>query len=233
MPRPDLACRYINGSRVLSTFAYSDSAYPYQALGPVTVLWKSYMPHDDKVEPPEPGTVKRGGAANARRRIANKENKARKATEAGTATQAQSKAKAKADTTVKPHEPTESNIRVCWVRAHPASFDMLFDTIRQAAGRVLKARRVEGKEHEQIQIADLREKVLAFELMGPKSTQVLRGALDPVRNEERAEFRQVRNTVSNIASTTGLTPFTVLELPDITSVFGIGTKRHGGWLRSH
>jgi ribonuclease P/MRP protein subunit POP1 len=185
---------------MLSTYAFGDSAYPYQALGPVSVLWKPYILEDDKPDPPAPGEVKRGGAANARRRIANAENKARKAVETSKTTQALGRGKAKADAPARLPEASETSVRVCWLRAHPASFDMLFDAIRQAASRVLEARKAEGKEKEQVQIADLREKVLAFELMGPKSTQVLRGALDPVRTEERAEFRQVRARIAKSRS---------------------------------
>jgi ribonuclease P/MRP protein subunit POP1 len=194
---PHLISRYINGSRMLSTYAFADSAYPYRALGLITVLWKPYTPADDKVErvPPVPGAVKRGGAANASRRIANANDKARKANEVqASSDQSTGKGKGKADVALKPTEPTETSVRTCWVRAHPACFELVFDAIREASGHVLEARKAKGNENEEMQIADLREKVLAFELLGPKSTQVLRGALDPVRTEQRAELRQASAT---------------------------------------
>ena len=78
--------------------------------------------------------------------------------------------------------------------SHPAVFDEVFsalqtsasvtlDAIRQSSGATIAA-------STEIEIADLREHVNVFEIMGPKSNQVLKGALTPAE-DKREEFKKV------------------------------------------
>jgi len=48
-----------------------------------------------------------------------------------------------------------------------------------------------------VEIADLRGQINVFEIMGPKSSQVLRGALNPVLQDQRKDFTQVANSSSS------------------------------------
>ena len=71
----------------------------------------------------------------------------------------------------------------------------MFSTLQNAASLALvslkKAFPTEDVEKFEVEIADLRESINVFEIMGPKSSQVIRGALRPLLGDERAEFKQV------------------------------------------
>ncbi|KZT60139.1 POP1-domain-containing protein [Calocera cornea HHB12733] len=59
----------------------------------------------------------------------------------------------------------------------------------------------EEEEEETLEIQDLRGQVLAFDLIGPRSTQVLRGALRVVKGElARAAFKEVWDELQALAS---------------------------------
>lgn len=83
--------------------------------------------------------------------------------------------------------------RVLWIRAHPAVHDQIFDTLQDSASSVLDAFKSGSSSQEQIDvdIVDMKGKVNIFDIMGPKSSQVLKGALQPVAADERAEFKEV------------------------------------------
>ena len=62
----------------------------------------------------------------------------------------------------------------------------------QAAKGKGKGREVDVVPEVQIEMSDRREEVNAFEIMGPKSARVLKGALGGlVKDERRAEMKQV------------------------------------------
>lgn len=71
--------------------------------------------------------------------------------------------------------PLNAPLRTLWVRVHPAAFDDAWSALTAAAGRAL-----EGTEGQQLEIADLRDEIVSFELVGPKGSRVLKGALQPV-----------------------------------------------------
>lgn len=98
-------------------------------------------------------------------------------------------------------------IRQVWVRFHPASHAETFGALRLAITRSLEEIKVariaedeqgsgKGKRRGRpecfVELNDIRESVCAFEIVGPKSARVLRGALgDLVRAEEREDVLQV------------------------------------------
>lgn len=57
------------------------------------------------------------------------------------------------------------------------------------------------KRSNKVDIVDLRGKVNIFELMGPKSTQVIKGALKPILGGESKELNQVSSLPSFSANT--------------------------------
>ena len=74
------------------------------------------------------------------------------------------------------------------MRVHPAAFDEAWAALTSASGRAL-----EGTVGLQVEIADLRDEIISFELVGPKSGRVLKGAFKPDESSvQRQEFDEVR-----------------------------------------
>lgn len=83
--------------------------------------------------------------------------------------------------------------RVVWLRFHPSAFAEVHKTICEVTSTVLaevKKSSQSGAEHE-VEIVDLRKDFNIFEIMGPKSSQVIKGALKPVADDKRKEFKEV------------------------------------------
>lgn len=89
----------------------------------------------------------------------------------------------------------DTDTRIIWVRSHPAAFDDVFSALQVSASSTLSTLKQSSGAAEvpsvEIEIADLREHINVFEIMGPKSSQVLKGALTPVGEDKREEFKKV------------------------------------------
>ena len=85
-------------------------------------------------------------------------------------------------------------IRTVWLMFHPAVYDDVSAALQQAAPLALdsakRQKTTENIEYE-IEIADLRGHFNIFELVGPRSNQVLKGVLKPVLQDSREPFTQV------------------------------------------
>jgi ribonuclease P/MRP protein subunit POP1 len=112
-----------------------------------------------------------------------------------------------------PATSASPEFRQLWIRFHPISHAEVWGALRSAITSTLieirneqaatRARDVtgkgKGKERDsddrpevQIELSDRRGEVNAFEIMGPKSARVLKGALGGlVKDERRAEMKQV------------------------------------------
>ena len=93
--------------------------------------------------------------------------------------------------------PSDMNLlRVVWIRIHPAAFDDVLASLQTAASFALRTvkRHLKLRENRtfEVEIADLRGQLNAFEIMGPKSSQVIQGALVPV-DDQREEFKKVQS----------------------------------------
>lgn len=159
----------MTGARVLNTHIYKPGSYPFDLISPVMVIWK----------PPQPiaGTESAEGLS-----ATTKLSKSSQKKKSG------SKDKSKAG-------PSEPGIRTVWIRSHPVAFSEVFSALQISASVTLEAIKqsssaTESSRHE-VEIADLREQVNVFEIMGPKSSQVLKGALTPVGEDKREEFKKV------------------------------------------
>ncbi|KAF7346225.1 Ribonucleases P/MRP protein subunit POP1 [Mycena sanguinolenta] len=102
------------------------------------------------------------------------------------------KGKAKA-----PPENSDSDTvqRTVWIRSHPAISENVFVALRTSASLVLAAARKaapQGTQIDEIGIAleDLSGQINAFEIMGPKSNQVLKGAISPASHDSREDFNK-------------------------------------------
>ncbi|KAF8635812.1 hypothetical protein AX15_000014 [Amanita polypyramis BW_CC] len=102
---------------------------------------------------------------------------------------------------------TKDAIRTVWLMFHPAVYEIVSAGLQQAASLALNAAKrretAQNTEHE-VEIADLRGHFNIFELVGPRSNQVLKGVLKPVTQDDRELFTQFWSSLSNIPSSGSL-----------------------------
>ena len=158
----------MTGGRACETHAYKHASYPFTLLGPITIIWQPISPESSSSEASKPLTqpVKEKGKGKGKGKEKQVEDSA----------------------------PPESSHgpRVIWVRCHPAIFEDIFDSLRDSASYVLEqSKKKDPKVHAEIEVADLRGCINAFEIMGPKSSQVIKGALSPVGSDDRKDVKKV------------------------------------------
>ncbi|KAL0580130.1 Ribonucleases P/MRP protein subunit pop1 [Marasmius crinis-equi] len=76
-------------------------------------------------------------------------------------------------------------VKTAWIRCHPGLFDDIFSALRTATSVTLC-----GTSEIEVEIADLRGTVNIFEVIGPKASQVIKGALSPVMEDMEKEFKE-------------------------------------------
>lgn len=85
-------------------------------------------------------------------------------------------------------EPPDLN-RTVWIRSHPAMFEQVQNALQTAIAKVLAEINHQAEPStsaqpgETIEIRDLKDKINAFDLIGPKSTAILQGVLNPVKED--------------------------------------------------
>lgn len=85
----------------------------------------------------------------------------------------------------------DTPLRALWLRCHPLIYDAIFSAIKYSVQAYLQLSQSTSKHKVEVDVADLRDQFNIFELVGPKSSQVIHGALTPVKDEVRDEFKQV------------------------------------------
>ncbi|KAJ4482259.1 POP1-domain-containing protein [Lentinula aciculospora] len=98
-----------------------------------------------------------------------------------------------------PSPEASNNTRILWIYFHPSVFDVVFSILRTSTSQILEAAGREGTIVD-VELADIRGELGIFEIMGPKSNQVLRGALSPVMAEASADFKKFWASLGNIQS---------------------------------
>lgn len=155
--------RFLTGARACETHVYKSGVYPFDLIAPVTVIWQSQS--DMMHAKPGPSTMHK----------------------------AKHQKKDKEDGLQVPPSPK----RLVWIRAHPSVFSEVYLTLQTSASYALeaakKANGPDAKVDLVVEIADLRERLNVFEIMGPKSSQVIKGALKPVAEPGRNAFSAVRS----------------------------------------
>lgn len=111
------------------------NSYPYDLIGPVTILWRPAAPPDSDDLAHSPRTV--------------------------------------------------------WVVCHPSIFESAFRSLTVSSSFAVEALESRDKRKHKVEVVDLRGKFNIFELMGPKSSQVIKGALNPVLDGKFEEYSQV------------------------------------------
>lgn len=82
--------------------------------------------------------------------------------------------------------------RRIWIRVHPSIFDQVFSTLKAVSGNILAEENL-SKRVQALQLRDLRGELESFEIMGPKSGEVLRRVLRLCKSE-----KGVKSKVSKI-----------------------------------
>lgn len=160
----------MTGGRACEAHVYKHGSYPFGLLGPITILWQP-LPREDSSspnhEPPaQSGKDKNKGAGKGK----GKEKEADSSASPGLG----------------------NGPRVIWVRCHPAIFEDAFKSLQASASHALdQSKKKDPQVHAEIEIADLRGCINAFEIMGPKSSQVIKGALSPVEHHDRKDVKKV------------------------------------------
>ena len=102
--------------------------------------------------------------------------------------------------TMKPALPDA--LRTVWVRIHPSAWQDAWDTVKEASSLTLNEYSqlqslISGEGSKDIpeatiEIVDLRTYINCFEVMGPKSTQIIKGVFKLVNGDGRPAVREVR-----------------------------------------
>ena len=131
--------RYLTGSRACEALLYMPNSYPYDLIGPVTILWCPVAPRDSD---------------------------------------------------------DLAYSRTVWVVCHPSIFEGAFRSLTVSSSFAVEASEFYDKRRQKVEVLDLRGKFNIFELMGPKSSQVIKGTLTPTIDGELAEFNRVSLVLS-------------------------------------
>jgi ribonuclease P/MRP protein subunit POP1 len=89
----------------------------------------------------------------------------------------------------------DEETRTVWIRCHPAISMTVLSTLKGAVSLTLDTlKRSPGhsENSHSVEILDLRESINVFEITGPKSSQVVHGALTPAITNHNGEFKKVR-----------------------------------------
>lgn len=154
----------MSGSRVYDTHVYEHGRWPLGFIGPVAVIWQPMSQDFASVATEGTATPQNGRQGKGKQKSVN--------------------------TDVDP----SCLRRVIWVRAHPAVFNEVFEVLKNSTSHALQMSKEKNPDvSSQIEMADLRGSINAFEIMGSKSSQVIKGALSPVGSEDREDFKKVRH----------------------------------------
>ncbi|KAI0917369.1 hypothetical protein AcW1_007429 [Taiwanofungus camphoratus] len=196
-PSPS-AKRFLTGARACETHIYKYESYPYDLIAPITIIWRP-IPSAAEVDP---------GAAPVR-----------SAAQASTTSKRKRKGKGKgkeperAIGSMPQSAPNAGTFRTIWIRVHPLVVTEVHQTLQTAASFALEAFRksTPGDKVAEVELVDLREHFNVFEIMGPKSTQVIKGVLKPARDDMQAtnptkckEFLNFWNSLDRLQTTGSL-----------------------------
>ncbi|KAG6333871.1 hypothetical protein ID866_5214 [Astraeus odoratus] len=162
----------MSGSRACDTHIYEHARWPFGLVGPITIIWQSVSPNDASSS---------SGEAQVSIQRSHK-----------------GKEKEIIDNGMAEPDPLRRT-RIIWVRAHPAVFEDVLRALEASASHAIQADKQKNPTlTSKIEIIDLRGSLNAFEIMGPKSTQVIRGALSLAGGEEREDFKKFWETLSDL-----------------------------------
>lgn len=168
-----MGARFLTGARVCETHLYKHKSYPYDLIAPMTVMWQPIVQTSGK-------PAAEGGAQSEEPTVSKSKKRRGKG---------KGKGKQKEQDTA---NPAHSHRKV-WIRVHPSAVHVAHQVLRTTASYALDAVRTAdpNRGEVEVEIADLREHVNVFEIMGPKSSQVIKGALKPTKENVGGDFLKV------------------------------------------
>ncbi|KAF8120269.1 ribonucleases P/MRP protein subunit POP1-domain-containing protein [Boletus edulis] len=175
--------RYMTDGRACEARVYKHASYPLALLGPITIIWQPLSPENNPSQTQEPPaqSEKRKGKGKGKGKGKEKQTDDSKLPE------------------------SNDGPRVIWVRCHPAIFEDVFESVRTSASYVLEqSKKKDPQKHAEIEIADLRGCINAFEIMGPKSSQVIKGALSPVGNDDRKDVKKFWDSLTDLQTSSSI-----------------------------
>jgi ribonuclease P/MRP protein subunit POP1 len=148
---------------MLDTHAYKVGCYPYDLIGPVTMVWQPYISGKSTSNAVQSNSVKPKGKERAQ------------------------------DTPIE-----QTHHRSIWLRFHPSIHNDVLDALKEAASQTLTEYKAQNPVTDElkIEVVDRRQQVNIFEIIGPKSSQILKGVLRPVMPDKRDDFLKVRSPFS-------------------------------------
>lgn len=110
---------------------------------------------------------------------------------------AQSTAGTQVSTQFSTSTSTSSTKRFAWLRFHPSIYLDVMEALKTAASRTMSAYQSQNPDGQpqSLDIVDLKGRLNVFEIMGPKSSQVIKGALSPISSDKRQPFLEVCDVV--------------------------------------
>lgn len=85
----------------------------------------------------------------------------------------------------------QASTRTLWIRCHPLIYEDVLAELKYVVQMYLRDANDTGKNSVEIEVADLRDQFNVFQLIGPKSSQVIHGALKPIKHDDRPELTEV------------------------------------------
>ncbi|KAI6041590.1 ribonucleases P/MRP protein subunit POP1-domain-containing protein [Pisolithus marmoratus] len=160
-----------SGSRTCDTHMYEHNRWPLGLIGPVTIIWQPLALDSTASEAKTESKRSRKGRGKGKQEVTN-------------------------DAAVL--DPS-SQARVVWVRAHPAVFENVFEALKKSASHALHVNKSNSPSAPfQVEMNDLRGSINAFEIMGPKSSQVIKGILSLAGDDEREDFKKFWKLLSDL-----------------------------------
>ncbi|KAF8526144.1 NUC188 domain-containing protein [Gautieria morchelliformis] len=196
------AVRYTLGSRVHETHLYQPGSYPFGLIAPAVIMWKPLS-----VAAPHEGVPDGKGISDKDSQPKSKRRR-------------RGKGKEKEDATEPVTKPGPGTLRTLWIRVHPSAWQEVWDAVQMSASIVLDECRQEYGAHgnkddnnegrdsineilsaeESIDLMDLRSQINCFELMGPRSSQIIRGAMTLVNGDDRPLFHEFWSQLKELQS---------------------------------
>jgi len=102
---------------------------------------------------------------------------------------------------VEPGSLAGGDVRVAWLRVHPAAYEKASQALTDAITSTLENEKQSGRPSVEVEIADLRGQFSCFDLTGPKSSQVIWGALTPVKQNTVDTKKHVSTSLLTSAAT--------------------------------
>ncbi|KAI0087814.1 NUC188 domain-containing protein [Irpex rosettiformis] len=210
------AKRFATGARACDTHIYKRDAYPLDLIAPAKVLWRPVSGSSSS------SNIRNSTSASTGEHIPKKASGPRK------------KGKERESATVQPPEDQ----RTVWIWVHPSVFDEIFQELSICISLSLEAIKIANpSSHSTVEIADLRQHLNVFEIMGPKASQIIRGAFKPAFDDGRDEFKKCWAALADLQSTASVPRNTVigfkvhdprLSFPPKNATVSIGNPKDSG-----